>query len=124
VKTAESETVAISDRLWREMSLLAYRHGPVFRNTLGQKWNSWRYYQDRLDEQFHGKAGVIRDTRRGFCTRKVKTENFSYLDVMAQTGHRTLATFKRYLIAPIDRKMAVVNGPAKSTDFVQSVVAG
>jgi len=124
VKTAEGETVVISDRLWREISMLAYRHGPVFRNTLGQKWNSWQYYQKCLDEKFHGKAGVIRDTRRGFVTRKVETEGHSYLDVMKQTGHRTLATFQRYLVGQLGRQAAVVNGKGKSTDFVQSVVNG
>jgi len=34
-KTCEPDTLPISDRLWREISQLAYRHGLIFRNRKG-----------------------------------------------------------------------------------------
>lgn len=97
-KTDTFDNVIISDRLWHEMHQLGYRKGLVARNSTGSRWKHWDRHKRKLETKYGQDAGWIRDTRRGFVTRKIVQEGFDEGIVMKQSGHRTRETIKRYRI--------------------------
>lgn len=103
-KTNKFQNVIISSRLWYEMSQLAYRKGLVARNEDGNRWQHWDRHKMKLDNKFGSDAGWIRDTRRGFVTRKRTGEGFDESIVMMQSGHTTREIFRRYDIKLIEEQ--------------------
>lgn len=100
-KTKKFQNVIISDRLWSEMHQLAYRSGLIARNANGQQWRHWDRHKVKLNDKFGADAGWIRDTRRGFVTRKRSGEGYDEATVMMQSGHTTREIFRRYDIKDI-----------------------
>ena len=109
-KTAEPAELPISERLWREMSQLGYRHGYVFRNEDGNRWKNWKRHMGKLKALYGDTAGWARDTRRGFITRKVEIEGFAPAHVKEVSGHKTYSTFDRYRIGQLSSKFGVIDG--------------
>jgi integrase len=65
-----------------------------------------------LERKYGADGGWIRDTRRGFVTRKIVSEGFDERLVMMQSGHRTRETVKRYRIDQLrDQARVMVAGP-------------
>jgi len=116
-KTEEPEALPISERLWHEMSRLAYRQGWVFRNEDGNRWRGWKRHIAKLKRLYGPAAGWCRDTRRAFCTRKVEDEGFAPAHVKEISGHKTYSVFDRYRIGKLDNKFSVVDG--RSTNCTQ-----
>ena len=113
-KTGDDDRAYFTPRLWGEMKNLGYRHGIVFRNALGKRWSNWEHHTLKLRKAFGKDAGVVRDTRRGFVTRKYDN-GFSQFSIMKQTGHKTTATFQRYLVVDDSNQISVVLGIPHTT---------
>jgi len=114
-KTKEYDVVPISDRLWNEISMLAYRHGFIFRNRLGERWRYWRRHKEILERKFGADGGWIRDTRRGMVTNKCEVEGHDPEQVRGVSGHRTQSIFSRYRIGNLKNRFNVVN--QSNTEF-------
>jgi len=108
-KTKEYDVVPISDRLWNEISGLAYRHGFIFRNRLGEPWRYWRRHKEALERKYGVDGGWIRDTRRGMVTNKCEVEGHDPEQVRGVSGHRTQSIFSRYRIGNLKNRFDVVN---------------
>jgi integrase len=117
-KTKEYDVVPISDRLWNEISMLAYRHGFIFRNRLGERWKYWRRHKEMLERKFGADGGWIRDTRRGMVTNKCEVEGHDPEQVRGVSGHRTASIFSRYRIGNLKNRFNVVNSEFR-TNSVQ-----
>jgi hypothetical protein len=114
-KTDQGDTVFISDRLWSEIFQLGYRTGYIFRNSKGGCWLNWERHKCKLERKFGADCGWIRDTRRGFITRKCEVEGHDPAHVRAISGHRTESAFRRYRILDIRNIAAVVQQPIRTT---------
>lgn len=108
-KTCEPDTLPISDRLWREISQLGYRHGLIFRNRKGERWRQWSCHKMNLEKKFGADGGWIRDCRRGMITHKCEVEGFDPKHVQAVSGHRSQSVFNRYRIGSLANVVRVVN---------------
>jgi hypothetical protein len=107
-KTNDYSLAVISDRLWSEMSKLAYRSGNIFRNTLGRPWADWKQHKEKLKAAFGSDAGWIRDCRRGGITHRAEVEGCDPAHIKMQSGHKTSSVFERYRIGNIRNQAAVV----------------
>lgn len=119
-KTDKPDILPISERLWSEIKQLGYRTGYIFRNEDGARWRYWKRHKRKLEKKFGPEAGVIRDTRRGFVTRKCEVEGHDPAHVRKISGHRTMATFERYRIGDLRNIAGVVQQPFPP-DFRQVV---
>jgi len=108
-KTDEPDIVPVSERLWAEMMQLGYRSGLVFRNQNGDRWQHWERHKAKLERRFGADCGWIRDTRRGFVTRKCEVEGYDPAHVRAISGHRTNSIFERYRIGNLRNIFRVVD---------------
>lgn len=119
-KTNKAQDVVISTRLWDAMQQLGYRHGFVARNADGGMWQNWWRYIKKLRLHFKDEAVWLRDSRRGFTTRKIENEKKNPFHVMRSGGWTTMSTVKRYNIGQIDSMVDVMRGtPSKGTNPVQ-----
>ncbi len=108
-KTNQYGVVIISDRLWGEISQLAYRHGYIFRNHIGNRWQHWGRHKNKLERKFGPDCGWIRDTRRGFVTHKTEVQGFDPVHVRAQSGHKTESIFNRYRIGTLRNQASIMD---------------
>lgn len=116
-KTNEYDTVVISDRLWIEVSATLDRTGLIFKNRAGTAWKKWGNQQNRLNDTFKGKGGVIRDCRRGSITHSVEVEGHDPMHVKMQSGHKTNSMFERYRIGKLTHVVDVANKTAYQGDI-------
>jgi hypothetical protein len=116
-KTDEYDNVVISDRLWREISGLGYRHGLVFRNEDGERWTNWKRHQQKLHAAFGEDGGWVRDCRRGFVTHATEVLHVDPRHVRMQSGHRTMEIFDRYRIGQLANQASIFD--RKSTNLAQ-----
>lgn len=110
-KNDRFNNVVISDRLWREISQLGYRHGLIFRNQEGNRWKHWSRHKRKLEKKFGQDCGWIRDCRRGMITHKVETCGRDPMHVQMQSGHSTKSVFERYRIGDLRNQAAVMDEP-------------
>ncbi len=108
-KTDTGDMVPLSDRLWGEISQLAYRHGVIFRNREGAPWRNWERLKAALESEFGETAGWIRDCRRGSITHRCEVLGIDPRTVMEISGHRSMAVFNRYRISSFSNVVAAVN---------------
>ena len=116
-KTSEPDTLPISNRLWAEISQLAYRHGLIFRNLNGERWRQWSCHQANLEKNFGKDGGWIRDCRRGMITHKCEVEGHDPKHVQAVSGHRSDSVFNRYRIGSLENVLNVVNPRPNHAQF-------
>lgn len=116
-KTDEFDTVVISDRLWKVISVTLDRSGLLFKNSRGNQWTHWSAQQNRLYSVFGDKCGVIRDCRRGSITHSVEVEGHDPIHVKMQSGHKTNSMFERYRIGKMIHVIDVVNKTAYQGDI-------
>lgn len=134
-KANVNDVIPFSDRLHDALMEIEInkRIGLIFPNNCGNPfvyWNRHGEYRNnnqryiKLLRKKFGNVGVIRDTRRGFVTRKVDEENHRLEDVMLMTGHTTISTAKRYRIGSIEAKRKVVdNNPTPPDDLPKNVLS-
>ncbi len=116
-KNNKYDFIPISNRLFSQIIIQFDKTGYIFKNSKGMPWiytnssgnkiNSNNRFNAMLKSEFNSES-VIRDTRRGFITRKIR-DGHSIENVMLLSGHTTLSSINRYRIASDDEKRKVLD---------------
>ena len=95
-KTEDDDKIPMSDTLYNDLLLKSMdRKGLLFKDPKGRQWcpGLWQHYIPKIRDLVGDQQIVLRDTKRGFITRKTEKEHYDAEHVRALVGNKSRDIF-------------------------------